>query len=567
MADYNFPFTMRIMQAPIDSTIDTLELSNAIFDDVIISNNLNFDYELTDYESEATYTAPYLTHEQMISNNNIIKKYSIPATNAFSSSTLIFNAWMPYEAFDLSFDSQWGSNIPSKNGEYIGIDLEEKHRVNEVVIAWSESPDNNLIYYYANTVQIQVSSNGIDWKDIPTNYGTIIQQSANYGMRYMLDTPVETRYIRVLLTNPNEVNGYRIREIAIIEDSSVYSTICPKYPCSEYVNITDYPKEAEKYLSYVLLNESFGLIAEKPIHKGNINTLGASYISFSLSSEYHDNSSVRVKFQMGEPNSLYFPEEWDKTIKLHAQFHNNIFAGGLAYDVNQAQNDDNYGFLLKRRAVNDILWTNIGYINNSNFIIDEDLLTSTFIDRSAFPNENYEYMVVSIFKGEELGGGSISTVARCCTDGIAISEIDKTYYTPIEAKISGVTQNKGTTIVETFHSKYPFAFKNGETNYSSGSASGMFVPIVDKCKFIFANENSNNAVWKYRQEFREWLCNGKPKILKYYDGRTKLVSINETVTDDDGEYNDKNITTFNWTEIGDITSTDDLISNGLMNEY
>lgn len=261
-----------------------------------------------------------------------------------------------------------------------------------------------------------------------------------------------------------------------------------------------------------------------------------------------------------------FPDEWNISTKLHAKFQNSIIAGGLAYD-NQSNIDGNYGFLIKRRSVTDILWTKIGYVDCSNFAVNEDdLLNGTFIDRTAFPNEDYEYMIVSIFNGQEFGEGSVSNMIHCYTDGIAISEIDKTYYTPLEPKLSGITQNKGTTIVETFNSKYPFAFKNGTTNYISGSASGLFVPIMENCKFIFNNEKNHNAVWKYRKEFREWLCNGKSKVLKYYDGRTILISINETVSDDDSEHDNKNITTFNWTEIGDITSTDDLTENGLINK-
>lgn len=260
-----------------------------------------------------------------------------------------------------------------------------------------------------------------------------------------------------------------------------------------------------------------------------------------------------------------FPDKWEKSTKLHAKFQNSIVAGGLEYDTNKDNTES--GFLIKRREVSDILWTSVGYINSLDFTLNEDLLNGSFIDRTAFPNEDYEYSIVSVFNGQEISSNFISIPIRCHTDGIAISEIDKTYYTPLEIKLSGVTQNKGTTIVETFNNKYPFAFKNGITNYTTGSACGMFVPIIDECKFIFDNETNNNTVWKYRQEFREWLCDGKPKVLKYYDGRTKLVSINDTVTDDDSEYNDKNITTFSWTEIGDITSTTDLIENGLMNKY
>lgn len=295
------------------------------------------------------------------------------------------------------------------------------------------------------------------------------------------------------------------------------------------------------------------------------NQILQSPISFPINTIKLENAIVDEIVLTTDTTLTDFPNEWHKATKLHAKFQNSIVAGGLAYDINK--DNINCGFLIKRRAIKDVLWTSVGYIDNSNFIIDEHLLSGTFIDRTALPNEDYEYMIVSIFNGEELYSSSVNTITHCHTDGIAISEIDKTYYTPLEPKLSGITQNKGTTVVETFNSKYPFVFKNGNTNYISGSANGLFVPLNDKCQFVFSNENHNNAVWKYRKEFREWLCNGKPKVLKYYDGRTMLVSINDTVSDDDGEHSDKNITTFNWTEIGDITSTDNLIENGLMNKY
>lgn len=290
-----------------------------------------------------------------------------------------------------------------------------------------------------------------------------------------------------------------------------------------------------------------------------------SPISFALDTVKLENAIFDEIILSTDIELSEFPDEWNKSTKLHAKFQNSIVAGGLEYDINKDNTES--VFLIKRREVSDVLWTSVGYINSLDFILNEDLLNGSFIDRTAFPNEDYEYSIVSVFNGQEINSNFISASVCCYTDGIAISEIDKTYYTPIEIKLNGVTQNKGTTIVETFNNKYPFAFKNGITNYTTGSACGMFVPIIDECKFIFDNETNNNTVWKYRQEFREWLCDGKPKVLKYYDGRTKLVSINDTVTDDDSEYNDKNITTFSWTEIGDITSTTDLIENGLMNKY
>ena len=89
---------------------------------------------------------------------------------------------------------------------------------------------------------------------------------------------------------------------------------------------------------------------------------------------------------------------------------------------------------------------------------------------------------------------------------------------------------------------------------------------MDKCEYIFDNQENNNVTWKYRKRFREWLCNGKPKILKYYDGRIFLISVTDTVSDDDSEHNYKNITSWSWVEIGDVNSTTDLINSGFMEE-
>ncbi len=553
------------LQSPISFPAKTLKLQNAVFDEVMISTDVNFDYEYSEHTAQVHYVPSFLTHEQMISDSNLIEKYSIPSSNAFASSTVIPNAWMPYEAFDLGFDTQWGSDIPSENGEYIGIDLGENRVVNELAIAWSESPDDNLIYHFANSVQIQISKDGLEWIGLPTTYGQI-QQGNNYGTRYMLNTPVETRYIRAFFTEPNNISGYRIREIAIIEDSSVFGGLCPKYSCGEYIEITDYPDTLEEYLSYCLFDENYSLIIKAPIHKGEIDLMNASYISFDLSEQINDLSSADIKFKTGKTNISYFSDTWSTSTKLHAKFQNSIVAGGLAYDMN---NDNrNCGFFIKRRAVPDLLWTTVGYINSQDLILDGDLLNGSFIDRTAFPNEDYEYIVISVFNGEELQSSSPSTAVHCWTDGIAVSEIDKTYYTLLEANINNITQNKGAALVEPFNGKFPFAFKNGMLNYITGSAQGLFAPLDnDYCHYMFDNEKHKNATWKYREEFREWLCNGKPKILKYFDGRTYLISINDTVSDDDGEHNFKNITTFNFTQIGNADSTKDLIESGLMNEY
>lgn len=287
-------------------------------------------------------------------------------------------------------------------------------------------------------------------------------------------------------------------------------------------------------------------------------------ISFPVDSLKIENAVFDEVIISTDINLSQFPDKWDKSTKLHAKFQNSIIAGGLSYDTNNAID---CGFLIKRRALSDILWITVGYISTQDFTLNEDLVSGTFVDRTALPNEDYEYMIVSVFNGEEFDSNSVNTPVHCWTDGIAISEIDKTYYTSLEANISGITQNQGTTIIETFNGKYPFSFKNGNLNYITGSAQGLFAPSDnDYCHYLFSNERHQNITWKYRTEFREWLCNGRPKILKYMDGRTYLISVNDSPQDNDEEHNFKNITTFSFTQIGDVKNTKDLLESGLINE-
>lgn len=258
----------------------------------------------------------------------------------------------------------------------------------------------------------------------------------------------------------------------------------------------------------------------------------------------------------------YFPDEWSDDVVLHATFQGSIVAGGIMFEANEDS-----GFYIKRRPVSEVLWTTIGYSNGSDFVLNGNMLNGIFIDRTAIPNDDYEYMIVPVLYGQEITGISADNIVHCWTDGIAISEKDKTYYTILEIKLSNDTQNEGSTIIKTLNGEFPYSFKNGASNYITGSAQGLFAPTSDGCEYIYDNEKYNNVAWKYREEFRKWLCNGKIKTLKYYDGRTRLVAINGTVSDDDGEHNYKNITSFNFTQVGDVKSTTDLIESGLMDNY
>ena len=300
------------------------------------------------------------------------------------------------------------------------------------------------------------------------------------------------------------------------------------------------------------------IIRKENVSKGRIDTGGAEYIGFVQSPSSRILIPITFDTEVIDPE--LFPDTWTHDIKLHAKFQNSIVAGGIQYDLRDLNNE--CGYIVKRRLSTDVLWSFVGYFDSGTLSIDDEVLRGSFIDRSVIPNNDYYYMIIPVLYGNELASILTDDTVFCSTDGISVSDGYKTYYTNLEPKINGITQNMGSTVISTINGKYPYAFKKGSSNYISGSASGLFVPGTEDGNYIF-----DNTVWKYRNEFREWLCDGGAKIIKYYDGRTFLVSITDSVTDDDSEHPDKNITSFSFTEIGDVTSTSDLIESGILQNY
>lgn len=156
---------------------------------------------------------PVIEYDVMKSELNLIKKLNIDSSkNAFSSSTLLENGYMPNEGFDLSFNSQWACQVPPASFEFIGIDLESEQLISEFDIAW-------VYNHYAKKVTLQISEDGKTYAD-----NQVFTSKISYdgqGTRYILDFPVKARYVRFKFENPNIADiGYRLYEIALLSNTS-----------------------------------------------------------------------------------------------------------------------------------------------------------------------------------------------------------------------------------------------------------------------------------------------------------------------------------------------------------
>lgn len=242
--------------------------------------------------------------------------------------------------------------------------------------------------------------------------------------------------------------------------------------------------------------------------------------------------------------------EWDDNSIIVSDFDGNLTSG--CFELN-----DSSTYVIKRKEKSDNLWTTVGYINPHDIYIHGNYINCTFTDNTNRLNTTYDYLVTTIMNGQESNPTIIKNV-KSDLNGITIGDKNITYYTILEPSVSDEKQNGTTTTIETLDSKYPFSFTNSINNYITANVKGLFVYQKDNCEWDW-----NNAP-KYRKQFREWLKNGQAKILRHWDGRMWICVVGE-VSDDDSEHHDKNITSFDVTEIADSGDFNTLVNMNLVN--
>mgnify|MGYP004471547627 CR=1 FL=1 len=242
--------------------------------------------------------------------------------------------------------------------------------------------------------------------------------------------------------------------------------------------------------------------------------------------------------------------EWDSDVLIFATFDSqNLEAGNIGTLGDKIQS-----MQLRRREVGKKDWTAL----TAYPIYDTDHLNFSFVDYFARGrNTKYEYSVNYILKdGTELPYISASVVSEFC--GAVISDSEKSYHIFLDPSITSTTRNRQSNVITTLNSKYPYVFFGSNSNYDSATFSGTVIRNEEGDYWDF------DGSYRYREELKDWLTNGEPKILKMEDGREWLMSVNGNIEEDCSEHIDKVKISFDFVQIGDYDNSDDLSSNGLI---
>lgn len=246
-----------------------------------------------------------------------------------------------------------------------------------------------------------------------------------------------------------------------------------------------------------------------------------------------------------------YPDNWDFDTILYAKFNGNTVAGNVSWSIATVTN-----LLLKSRKTNEFKWKTL-------LVKDVKSVEDFAIDyNDYFANGKMEYAVVPVFYGTE---GDYSTITvDAVYNKLFLIEDDKVYSTEITDGFCDTERNITTNTVNLLNNKYPMFVRNSIANYDSGTCVGNFVPVddEDKCTLLLDTEHDRDRT-TYQKEIMDFLTDGVPKILKNPDGRMWIIRVLGNPTDSANEtYNNRNIS-FNWVEVGDANSEEDMYYLGL----
>lgn len=272
--------------------------------------------------------------------------------------------------------------------------------------------------------------------------------------------------------------------------------------------------------------------------------------SIELRNSVCDEIYVSAGLQDYDPDNK---PSWDMNTKMYAHFNDNLLAGNVEYTLSTLSS-----IRIKRRPLGEYNWITLHEVTN---ITDLSQTNLVFFDRTAVAID-YEYALVPVINGVE--GEYVIQQIKPEFKGVFVVGLDKIYSTMININSVGELlpqRNFNVNSVVPIDSKYPYVFQNGITSYDSGTLSATWAQFDrENCEWHFTDN------WRYRKELIDMLTDGKPKILKYEDGRGWLIAVvGNTVTETANGHPDIVLTSFNWEEIGSLTSSNDLYFSGFIN--
>ena len=250
--------------------------------------------------------------------------------------------------------------------------------------------------------------------------------------------------------------------------------------------------------------------------------------------------------------STTIPTQWDYDTIMDADFNGNIEAGNVDFLIDQIS-----AIKIKRRVQGTFNWLTLKTIPVNTV---EDL-TFVFNDLLNQNNVTYEYALVPIIEGVE--GEYIINTVLSQFNGVFIGDAETIYKFLYEVEYGNNQRNQQIGVFQVLGKQYPVFVANGELSYESGSVTATILN-----EDFQQNGIDRTAITQLKDAIKDFLTNRKAKILKDWNGNEWLTIVNSNigVTYKSGYGMGIPVINFEWTEIGDAQSQQDLYNNGILDE-
>lgn len=238
--------------------------------------------------------------------------------------------------------------------------------------------------------------------------------------------------------------------------------------------------------------------------------------------------------------------EWDENNTImNATFNNSIDAGNLSELIG------NVSYLeIQRKEAGSNEWITLNKIYK-NTVTQSFQSQFTMYDTYAQNGVQYIYQILPVDYRGNVGYALQSDIVSMF-DGAYIADASNIFKITNEYELTKQTNQKS-AIYEPLGSKYPFVTYNAETNYDSGSFTAVLLAPTSQ------NQNKSYidrmAQVKLEKKFNDWLTNGRPKVLKDFNGRLQIVTIVDAVAN--GYYKELGngicSTSCTFVEVGEMT--------------
>lgn len=236
------------------------------------------------------------------------------------------------------------------------------------------------------------------------------------------------------------------------------------------------------------------------------------------------------------------PEEWSFDTYLHGLFQNNLYAGNVNYTESVVDK-----IKIKKRYKGDFTWKTI-YEKEINSNEDFSIEIYDYYEPS---NRDIEYAYVAVISNVD--SDTIANTVRSEFEYYFICDKQESYPMMINTS-NEITYNRESATIVSPGRKYPYVVNNGIARYYSGTLNVTFIEVKD-CALDVEHG------WEYRNRVDEFLANGKPKILKSFEGDIWMVNVVGDLprtVNDHYQYVSHQI---DWVECGNPTLIADLYDN------